>query len=194
MEGHSQIRDERPSKQNRTDADPPVELEPSRSLPLLEVVRVTNTYDWPGGPSAGSGAGRDRGGPGAEASPSGVSERELTTAEDQDALADLLDLLADEEAQQILEALRDTRRPARELLSVCDGSRATIYRRLERLQERDLVSVSREIHPDGHHRKVFEARLEDATVHLDDGVITVGLRVRDPSGGTGTTTAHSLAE
>jgi DNA-binding transcriptional ArsR family regulator len=94
--------------------------------------------------------------------------------------ATLLELLEDDYARRILAAVADDPRPARDLMDACDASRATVYRRLNRLEEADLVAARTTVHPDGHHRKVFEATIEEATIALDgDGVsaeVTVSTR------------------
>lgn len=94
---------------------------------------------------------------------------------------ELLDLLGDEYTSRILEALSVEPRPARELVSVCDMSRPTVYRRLDRLEDHDLVSTDTTIDSDGHHRKLFATTFERVTIELDDDAPTVHLVVRDSS-------------
>jgi DNA-binding transcriptional ArsR family regulator len=98
--------------------------------------------------------------------------------------ADLLAVLEDDYARRILAAVAEEARPARELMEACDASRATVYRRLNRLEEQDLVTARTEVHPDGHHRKVFAATLEEATISLGgDGVCAeVTLSAGDTAG------------
>lgn len=98
---------------------------------------------------------------------------------------EILDLLGDEYTSRILEALSVEPRPARELVSVCDMSRPTVYRRLDRLEDHDLVSTDTTIDEDGHHRKVFETTLERVTIELVDDAPTVHLVVRDSGGENG---------
>jgi DNA-binding HxlR family transcriptional regulator len=116
-------------------------------------------------------------GPVAHAEASQTAERVIpaTGAEG----TEILDLLGDEYTSRILEALSVEPRPARELVSVCDMSRPTVYRRLDRLENHDLVSTDTTIDPDGHHRKVFATTLERVTIELVDNVPTVHLVVRD---------------
>lgn len=95
-----------------------------------------------------------------------------------DEAEDLLELLSDEATQRILDVLDEDSLPARSVVAACDTSRATVYRRLNRLQEYDLVGVDTELHPDGHHRKVFAKRFRRATVELVDGVPEIGLVIR----------------
>ena len=92
---------------------------------------------------------------------------------------ELLDLLSDQYTARILEALSVEPRTARELASLCDMSRPTVYRRLDRLQEHGLASTDEELDPDGHHRKVFATCLERVTVELVNDDPTVHLVLHD---------------
>ncbi|MFT4930785.1 MAG: putative transcriptional regulator [Natronomonas sp.] len=94
---------------------------------------------------------------------------------------EILDLLGDEYTSRILEALSVEPRPARELVSVCDMSRPTVYRRLDRLEDHDLVSTDTSIDADGQHRKVFATTFERVTIELVGDAPTVHLVVRDSS-------------
>lgn len=69
---------------------------------------------------------------------------------------DSLALLSDDYARSILEALGDEPLPAREIHERLDVSRATVYRRLERLEAAGLVESSMSVHPEGHHRERYE--------------------------------------
>ena len=96
--------------------------------------------------------------------------------------ADVFALLDDEYARAILAAT--SRRPmsAPTLAEVCDASRPTVYRRIERLKELDLVSERTEHDDDGHHRRVYAARFDEVTVSLDDGEYEVSVdRGDDPA-------------
>lgn len=95
--------------------------------------------------------------------------------------AELLELLSDEYVRRLLAALEGAPRPACDLVRRCDMSKSTIYRRLNRLQEHGLVSTHTEIDPDGHHRKVYEARLERVTVEPVDEDPTVRIVIDDRS-------------
>lgn len=95
--------------------------------------------------------------------------------------AAVLDLLEDEYTRRILEALADGASPACELMDACDASRATVYRRLNRLQDHGLVEVGVEPHREGHHRKVFESVLERATVEVGGGTATLRLVLATPA-------------
>lgn len=79
-------------------------------------------------------------------------------------------LLEDETARTILTQTSQEPMSARTLKQQCDASGPTIYRRLEQLQECNLVVERTEPDPDGgHHRKVYAPNLRRVTVTLQDG-------------------------
>jgi DNA-binding transcriptional ArsR family regulator len=91
----------------------------------------------------------------------------------------LLELLDDEYARGILEATVEEAVPARELAERLDASRATVYRRLERLEEAGLVEPAMTYDVDGYHRKVFRATLRSVTVTLEGGAVEASVDVTD---------------
>lgn len=109
----------------------------------------------------------------------GATERVLRAGADGE-FAAVLDLLEDEYTRRILEALAEEARPASELIDACGASRATVYRRLNGLQDHGLVEFGVESHREGHHRKVFESVLERATVEVGDGTTTLRLVLAGP--------------
>lgn len=146
------------------------------AVALPEVVGVAGSLDWSRPERA-----KDSPTDGRPDTP-GAAERTLTPGAAEDEFDAVMDLLDDEYAQRILAALADRERPARELMDACDASRATVYRRLNRLEEHGLVEVGMELHRDGHHRKVFTSTLERATVELADGTPRVRLVLTANSG------------
>lgn len=83
---------------------------------------------------------------------------------------DLFGLLDDPYARRILVETRIDPRSAETLSEVCDASPSTIYRRVERLQERELLDGEMRLDPGGHHYEVYSARLQRVTIELtDDG-------------------------
>jgi DNA-binding transcriptional ArsR family regulator len=90
-------------------------------------------------------------------------------------LVDVAGLLEDEYARTIL--IHTSSRPmsANELAEHCDASPPTIYRRIDRLREHDLVTSDQELDPDGHHYEVFEANLQQVTIELDEDGFDVQL-------------------
>lgn len=94
----------------------------------------------------------------------------------------LLELLDDDYARGILEATTEQAVPARELAERLDASRATVYRRLERLEEAGLVEPTMTYDADGYHRKEFRATLRSVTVTLDGGAVDTTVDVSDGIG------------
>jgi DNA-binding transcriptional ArsR family regulator len=92
---------------------------------------------------------------------------------------EVLSLLDDEYARAIL--IETSREPmsAEALTERCDASPPTIYRRIDRLDEHDLVEAEQELDPDGHHYKTYRARMERVSVELDDGQLVVDVQRAD---------------
>ena len=82
---------------------------------------------------------------------------------------DVLALLDDEYARAILTATSAEPMSAQSLSERCDASVTTIYRRLDRLQDCDLVEEQLQPQPDGNHYKLFASRLESVSVTFEDG-------------------------
>jgi len=100
--------------------------------------------------------------------------------EDED---ELLALLDDEYARDILVELTKEPMSVSELCTACEMSDPTAYRRLDRLQDAELVTEQQELDPDGHHYKCYVATVEDVTVTFVDGTyeVTVTRQSSDPA-------------
>jgi DNA-binding HxlR family transcriptional regulator len=109
----------------------------------------------------------------ASATPAGRSDGERSSP----APETVLELLTDEYARALVDALQDGPRPARELVGECDGSRPTVYRRLNRLEAAGLVAARTVPHPEGHHRKEFRATVEAVSVEFGGGEDGVAVTV-----------------
>lgn len=89
------------------------------------------------------------------------------------------ELLEDEYARRILAETSQESLSADELAERCDASSPTIYRRINRLQEFDVLHEQQTLNPDGHHYRCFSARLERVTIELQDGSYTVSVDMAD---------------
>ena len=108
--------------------------------------------------------------------PSSPSASTQTDDEPTDVAADeLLELLGDEYACEILRALEDGPLPARAIVEDRDMSRPTVYRRLDRLTEAGIVEARLRPERDGHHRQEF--RLVVAEVEFEVGTDGIDGRV-----------------
>jgi predicted transcriptional regulator len=79
------------------------------------------------------------------------------------------ELLEDEYVRSILVETNIEPVSANELAERCEASEPTIYRRFNRLRKLDMIEEKQALDPDGHHYKLFAARLERVTVKLTDG-------------------------
>lgn len=104
------------------------------------------------------------------------SDEPSGSADSRDESADpeqLLSLLSDDNAREILQSVSSKALPAREIADRVDLSRPTVYRRLNRLEETGLVTTSMTYNPDGHHRKRYRATLEEVVLSMDSGRLVV---------------------
>ena len=92
----------------------------------------------------------------------------------------LADLLGDDCARTILVEAKGESLPAAELSEIADVSEPTVYRRLERLREYDLVTEEIQPVTDGKNYKLYRTNLEGIKLDLsEDGFdITVSRRER----------------
>lgn len=93
--------------------------------------------------------------------------------------ADLLALLDDEVTRCVLLATSEGPRSAAELSDRCGVSQSTIYRRLDRLREADLLGESTRPKPEGHHETVYVATLAAVEVRLADGDLELTVERRE---------------
>lgn len=95
-------------------------------------------------------------------------------------VADVADVLEDEYAREILAATSEEPLSADDLAEHIDASPPTVYRRLDRLREHDLVAAQQQLDPAGHHYEVFSARMAKVTVALRNGTYEVSIERREP--------------
>lgn len=97
--------------------------------------------------------------------------------------AEVLSLLDDEYARAILIEASEEPMSVDRLTDRCDASPPTIYRRIERLEQREFVESYQELDPEGHHYKTYQTRLERVLVEIDDGEmdLEVSRREEDPA-------------
>lgn len=110
--------------------------------------------------------------------PGAIVERERIRVGDETDTDEILALLDDSYAQEILRQTRNNAMSAKELSETCNISISTVYRRAERLVECGLLAERRIPQSDGNHYSMYEARLDELTIRLtDDGFeVTVSER------------------
>ena len=87
---------------------------------------------------------------------------------DERSIEDILDTIGDEHARRVLAAISTEARSAKELAEECDLSLPTVYRRIEMLDEYDLVTDRTFVADDGNHYKVYESNFESTVISLQD--------------------------
>lgn len=92
---------------------------------------------------------------------------------------EVLDLLCDDYARQILAYLSKQPMVAEEIGEKCDGSKSTVYDRLDQLQSLGLVSENLLIDPQGHHRKQYETILNSVYISFDNGRYEIQLEIKE---------------
>lgn len=88
---------------------------------------------------------------------------------DDPALGDLLELLSDEYARDILAATSVRPMSANEIAEACEMSPPTVYRRVDRLKTYGLVEEETRVEPSGNDYRVYTATLREVTLALDEG-------------------------
>jgi predicted transcriptional regulator len=91
----------------------------------------------------------------------------------------VISLLDDEYARAILVEASEDALSASELAERCDASEPTVYRRIEQLQDQDLIVEQQQLDPDGHHYKTFRTRVERVTVEIEAGECTIEVSRRE---------------
>jgi predicted transcriptional regulator len=97
-------------------------------------------------------------------------------------LPEVVSLLDDEVARTILTETSVKPMAASELGERCDASLPTIYRRLDALEEAELVASRTRVDPDGDHYEVYAARFDRLLVELERGSFRTELTLlEDPA-------------
>lgn len=108
-----------------------------------------------------------------------IPERTVIPVSEDTNLSTLLAVLDDEYARDILTHTSVEPMSASTLSERCDASLPTIYRRLDRLEECNLVTEETELAPDGNHYSVYSANLDRLELSLNEGSFTLELTYRE---------------
>ena len=99
---------------------------------------------------------------------------------------DLLETLGDEYTHRVFTAVVDEPRTGSELVDATGVSRATVYRRLQELEEAGLVDSTVNIASDGNHCKRFHAVVTSLRVNFDADGFSARLEAGDRPGASAT--------
>lgn len=88
--------------------------------------------------------------------------------DDERSINQILDTIGDEHARRVLAAVSREPKPAKQLAEECDLSLPTVYRRIEMLDEYNLINDRTLVAEDGNHYKVYESNFESTVISLQD--------------------------
>lgn len=91
----------------------------------------------------------------------------------------VLELLGDEFAQDILAAVSESPKSAKQLSDELEVAQSTVYRRVERLEAHDLLLERTRIKNDGSHHSVYEANFDGINVSLEAGRFRVDVEISE---------------
>lgn len=90
----------------------------------------------------------------------------------------LFDVLGDSLSRQILILANDSPVSATKLVDELDVTPPTVYRRLDELDDYDLLKEHRQIDERGNHYRTFETSLSRVEFEIEDGEFTVDVGMR----------------
>ena len=99
--------------------------------------------------------------------------------DDERPIEEILNTIGDESARDVLAAISREPQSAKQLAEECDMSLPTVYRRLELLQEHDLIEERTAIADDGNHFNVYECNFDSTVITLQDDEYKVRIYRRE---------------
>lgn len=99
--------------------------------------------------------------------------------EEEKTVEEILDAIGDDKARRILAAISVEPRSAKELGEEFDLSLPTVYRRLELLEEHDLVKDTTRVSADGNHHKIYTSNFDSTVIRLSDAEYDVRIYRRE---------------
>jgi predicted transcriptional regulator len=90
---------------------------------------------------------------------------------------DIFDVLASDDVRRILVATSVRPMSAKELADICDRSLATIYRRVQAMEDYDLLSEELARDPDGTQYNEYKSDLNEITISVDEGRLNVSIDI-----------------
>jgi DNA-binding HxlR family transcriptional regulator len=102
---------------------------------------------------------------------------------------ELLELLGDEYTYRVFEAVVEEPRTGSELIEATGASKATVYRRLEELEETGLVESTVNVASDGNHCKQYHTTVTSVEVSFDADGFSARLESETRPGAPGASAA-----
>ena len=90
---------------------------------------------------------------------------------------DIFDVLASEDVRQILVATNVRSMSVKELADICDRSLATIYRRIQAMENYNLVSEEITRDADGTQYSEYKSELNEITISVEEGQLDIDINI-----------------
>ena len=97
--------------------------------------------------------------------------------DDEQSIEEILDTIGDEHARRVLAAISREPRSAKELSEECDLSLPTVYRRIEMLNQYNLVKDQTLVADDGNHYEIYESNFDSTVIRLEDDTGEYDIRI-----------------
>lgn len=98
------------------------------------------------------------------------------------AAEELLALFGDSYTRRVVSAISDGPRTGSEIIERAGVSKATVYRRLDELQEAGLVEASMRIDPGGHHCEEYRLVVDEVAISVGPDGFDVSADSAAPTG------------
>lgn len=108
-----------------------------------------------------------------------IRKREPESDEESRPVEEVLDAIGDPYAREVLAEVCRQPTSAKEIADALGHSRETVYRRLNLLQDHDLVSARLEIAKDGNHYQIYESAFDSVLISVEDDEYDVRIYRRD---------------
>jgi response regulator of citrate/malate metabolism len=110
-----------------------------------------------------------------------ASEDTVTATE---SIQGVLDALDDAECRAILEATTGDSMTAAEIADECDLPSSTAYRKIDLLDDADLLTEELRIRRSGKHVSEYACAVDDVTLSVDEGGVELSVSRTDAAAGT----------
>jgi hypothetical protein len=90
---------------------------------------------------------------------------------------DIFDVLASKDVRRILVATNVRSMSVKELADICDRSLATIYRRIQAMENYNLVSEEITRDADGTQYSEYKSELDEITISVEEGQLDININI-----------------
>jgi DNA-binding transcriptional ArsR family regulator len=101
-----------------------------------------------------------------------------------DSIQSVLDALDDTDCRAILEATRGDAKTAGEIADECDLPSSTAYRKIDQLDDADLLTEQLRIRRSGKHVSEYACAVDDVTLTVGDGGVELAVTRADAQADT----------